>query len=937
MSKSSASTIWKSFVWIVATLAVAVLAFGGLAHLRHQRAITVQLAATAPAPGADQANRVRSNFGALPLAFEANQGQTDPQVKYIARGSGYTVFLTPDQTVFALRSSSPTSSAPASSPADRFLQHHAQKQLNASIAMKLAGANSQPTIAAQNELPGCSNYFIGSDPSQWRTGVKQYSRVAYRDVYPGIDMAFHGQQRQLEFDFIVAPGASTAPITFNVSGAGKISTDADGNLVLASKAGNVLLHKPVAYQEKSSTREPVNASFVVEANNRISFALGNYDRSRELVIDPSVTYATFLGGTGDDEAYGIAIDSSGNAYVTGQTASVDFPTTTGVAFSTFQGGTHDGFVSKISADGKTLDYSTYLGGNADDSGNAIAVDSSNNAYVTGGTRSTNFPVKGTVVQTSNKGGLDAFVTEIDSTGNITFSTYLGGSLDDVGHGIAVDSSGVYVVGVTHSVDFPDVSTGFQTTISGTSNGFVAKLTSSGTAFGYSSYLGGGSNDYASAVAVHSNQAYVTGATQDLNANFPITTGVVQSECSNTASGCGGIYDAFVTVVNSTGNGLIYSTFLGGTQIDLGFGIAVDGSGNAYVTGSTQSLATSFPLHNPLQGTFKGTQDAFVTEINAAGSALVYSTYLGGSTTQTGTGIAVDSSGNAYVTGETNSSDFPTSGATQTTIGGGTDAFVSEIASGGGSLAFSTFLGGSQPENSSSGAAIGAIAVDSAGAKIYVAGDTASTNFPFTTGVVQTTYGGAVDAFVAAYSTGASTGSFTITDGALSNTSGAPGVLANATITVNSTGGFNSAVTLACAVSPAVTNGPTCGFTGNPVTPPANSSATATLNVATTAASARMMTPPNGRSGMFYAMIFPVFGLSLVGAGFRGSRRRKLFGFILLGMVLTGLLILPACSSGGGGNHGGGGTPAGTYTITVTGSVSGGAPVTGSPALTLTVN
>src|SRR5579862_3092250 len=354
--------MWKTMIWIVATLGVAVLAIGGLVHLRHQPA-TAQFAASAPAVRPEQATRVRENFGALPLDFEANQGQTDPQVKYMARGSGYTVFLTGNETVFALHSSAPAASTP--NPAG-FRKSLTQKQINASISMKLAGGNSQPPITAQNELPGRSNYFIGSDPSQWHAGVKQYSRVAYRDVYPGVDMAFHGQQRQLEFDFIVAPGANPAPIGFNVSGARKISTDADGNLVLASKAGNVLLHKPVAYQEKNNTRQPVDASFVVEASNKIGFTLGNYDRSRELVIDPSVTYATFLGGTADDEAYGIAIDGSGNAYVTGQTASTDFPTTSGVAFTSLQGGTYDAFVSKISADGKTKEYSTYLGGNSDD-------------------------------------------------------------------------------------------------------------------------------------------------------------------------------------------------------------------------------------------------------------------------------------------------------------------------------------------------------------------------------------------------------------------------------------------------------------------------------------------------------------------------------------------------------------------------------------------
>jgi hypothetical protein len=931
--------MWKSTLWIVATLGVAVLAIGGLAHLRHQP-VTAQIAASAPAVRPEQATRVRENFGALPLAFEANQGQIDPQVKYMARGSGYTVFLTGDETVFALHSSAPAASAP--NPAERFRKSLAHKQINASISMKLAGGNSQPPIAAQNELPGRSNYFIGSDPGQWHTGVKQYSRVAYRDVYAGIDMAFHGQQRQLEFDFIVAPGASAVPIGFNVSGASKISTDADGNLVLASKAGNVLLHKPVAYQEKNNTREPVDASFVVEASNKIGFTLGSYDRSRELVIDPSVTYATYLGGTLEDDAYAIAVakDGSGSVFVTGQTASTNFPTKNG-KYTSNQGGI-DAFVSKISADGQTLEYSTYLGGNGTDSGNAIAVDASGNAYVAGGTNSTNFPPV-SAYQGSNQGGLDAFVTEVNSTGGgLTFSTYLGGNGDEAAKGIAVDSTGVYVVGSTASTNFPGVSTGFQTTISGASNGFVAKLTPGTTvALAYSSYLGGGTGDFAGGVAVDaSNQAYVTGGTLNASGTFPLQH-PLQPNCGGTASGCSGKYDAFVTVVDAAGSALVYSSFLGGTGDDRGYAIALDSAGNAYVTGFTQSI-TTFPVTSAaLQKTFSGTtQDAFVSEvqITSSGGTMVYSTYLGGSLSQTGTSIAVDGNKNAYVTGPTTSTDFPTANPTQAHNGGGSDAFVSEIAAGGASLAFSTYLGGSLSEDSATGAPIGAIAVDSAGANIYVAGNTAG-GFPVVSAEQSTFGGGSEDAFVAAYSTGASSGNFTIADGALSNPSGSPGVLSSATITVNSTGGFSSAVTLACAISPAVTNGPTCGFTGNPVTPPANGSATATLNVATTKASARLDRPANGRSGMVYAMILPVFGLALVGAGFgpSGSRRRKLFGFILIGMVLTGLLILPACSGGNGGGGGGGGTPPNTYTITVTGSVSGGAPVTGSPALTLTVN
>src|SRR5581483_11209328 len=299
--------------------------------------------------------------------------------------------------------------------------------------MKLVGANQNAPIAAENELPGHSNYFIGNDRSQWHAGVKQYARVSYNRVYPGINLAFHGQQKQLEFDFIVAPGADPKAIRFDVAGAKKISTDSTGNLVLSSAAGDVVLHKPVTYQKAENAQQAVASRFVV-AKNTVSFEVGNYDRSRELVIDPAVSYATFLGGTAEDDAYSIAIDGSGAAYVTGQTASTDFPGASGS-----QKGGFDAFVSKISPTG-TLDYSTLVGGSGADSGISIAVDGSGDAYVCGGTKSTtDFPAQPpTVYQPTYGGGtIDGFVFELSSTGALVFSTYFGGNQDDVATGIAV--------------------------------------------------------------------------------------------------------------------------------------------------------------------------------------------------------------------------------------------------------------------------------------------------------------------------------------------------------------------------------------------------------------------------------------------------------------------------------------------------------------------
>jgi hypothetical protein len=936
VSKSSASKKFMPAVWIVAIAAVAAIGFAGL------RVHTRRAASAEPQPG-----HARASMGTLPLAFEANQGQTDPTVKYIARGSGYTVFLTESDAVLALHSAPTAGDARAAgryalgvsrqnaaevrAEESQTAQSQANDQ-NAAIRLNLIGGNAHPQIAASSPLPGHSNYFIGNDRSQWHANVAQFARVSYRNVYPGVDMAFYGGEKQLEFDFIVAPGASASPIRLGVLGADHIASDDSGNLVLASTPGNVLLRKPVAYQEKDGVRQPVEVLFVQHAARQVSFVLGNYDHSRELVIDPSVSYATYLGGGAEDDAYGIAIDGNGDAYVTGQTASTDFPAVGGVQSK--KKAEFDAFVTKISADGSTLIYSTYVGGNGEDSGNAIAVDGSGNAFVAGGTGSSNFPNSGGY-QTSLKGSLDAFVFELNSTGTaLTYSTFLGGSKQDFASGIAVLGGNAYVVGQTQSSDFPTENP-LQSNIAGTANGFVTELNSSGSALVYSTYLGGGTGDFAAAVAVDSSgNAYVTGASQ--NSTFPHTTGAFQTSCGTAPNCNGGLPDAFVTVYNAAGTDYVYSTFLGGEGIDQGLGIAVDGAGDAYVTGLTQSL--HFPSKSALYSTLDGTQDAFVTELNPTGTALVYSTFLGGSLSDAGTSIAVDGNKNAYVTGQTGSSDFPTASPTQGTLGGDNDAFVSEISPAGSQLLFSTYLGGTLNENTNSGganlAAIGSIAVDNAGANIYVAGNTASTDFP-KVAAEQSTYGGGTDAFVAMYTT---IPDFTIAGTAL--TPVAQGGSTTSTITIAAVNGYTGTVNFTCSVA-AVTGGtplPTCSIP-NAVT---GGAGTSTLTVNTTGSA---QASNRGANSLLYGMWLPVVGLSLVGLRYStdGSRRKKILGVLLLGIMMTALFLLPACSSSNGGGGGGGGcsacTPGGTYTVTVTGTDSSNANLTHAvtPALTLTVN
>jgi hypothetical protein len=880
--------------------------------------------------------RVRTSFAALPLAFEQNLGQADSRIKYMARGNGYTLGLTENDAVFLLRSrSSANEQSPVRVPGFRAQNlpglRNLPKDLTAVVRMQLVGGNSQAQVAASDELPGKTNYYLGNDSSKWHTNLAQYARVSYRDVYPGVNMAFHGAQHQLEFDFVVAPNAGPGTIGLHFTGAQRLNTDDSGNLVISSAAGNVVLHKPVAYQQRNGARQAVDARFVLKASNQVGFELGNYDRSRELVIDPSVTYATYLGGLMEDDGYGIAFDSSGDAYITGQTESTDFPTVGGVAPNR-NSGEFDVFVTKIAPNGSSLIYSTFVGGSGNDSGNALAVDASGDAFVAGGTTSSNFPTTAAAFQKGLTGSTNAFVFELNPGGTaLTYSTYLGGSGIDVATGIAVDTTGAYIVGSTTSTDFPTQNPK-QSSIAGSVNGFVTKLSPAGSALLYSTYLGGGTGDVASAVAVASGQAYVTGAAE--NQSFPTTMGAFQTTCGTGEDCNGGLPDAFVTVYNAAGSSYVYSTFLGGANTDEGLGIAVDAAGGAYVTGITQS--TDFPLQSAWQKALGGTQNAFVSQLNPAGSALVYSTYFGGSQTDWGTSVALDQNLNAYVTGQTSSPNFPLVNPTQATIGGGNDAFVSELNSAGVPV-FSTYLGGSLNENTSTSGdgALGAIAVDSAGANVYVTGNTLSTDFP-THAAEQTAEAGGIDAFVVKYALPTAP-DFSIS--ATTPSAVSAGTSGTSTITLISLNGYSSPVNLSCSVTGTGSPLPACSVTGTtPVTPTA-SGATSTVTITTTGSSSAMFLPRK----FFYAMWLPIAGMSLVGMGFSSarSRRKKRLGFLMIGMVMAALFLMPACSSSSTTTPPPSGctgcTPAGSYTVTVTGTGTDANATTHSTTVTLNVN
>jgi hypothetical protein len=916
---------------VLAIIAIALLSVSPSGHRGAAGRSVSASAASQPAaitPGAR--SRIQASYAKLPLAFEKNQGQTDGQVQYMARGNGYTLFLTANDAVFSLRSRSAGTDASAVRrgaalrPKNPSRQRDADKNLTAVVHMQLVGGSSLAKVTASDQLPGKANYFLGNDQSKWRTDVARYARVSYQDLYPGVNLAFHGAQRQTEFDFVVAPGANPAPIGFRFTGAQAMNTDDSGNLVISSAAGNVLLHKPVAYQQQGDTRQIVDARFILKANHQAGFELGNYDRSRELVIDPSVSYeySTYLGGSAEDDGYGIAFDGNGNAYVTGQTQSTNFP-----GASNSNAGGFDVFVTKMDANGSSLVYSTYVGGSGDDSGNSIAVDASGDAFVAGGTTSSNFPTKSAFQGTSGGGGLDAFVFELSpSGGSFNYSTYLGGSGADVALGIALDSSGnAYVTGSTESTNFP-LASALQRTYGTNTDAFVTKLNPAGSALVYSTYLGGSGSDVGGSIAVDFvGNAYVAGFTA--STDFPTTGGAKQTTYG------GGTDDAFVTVINSSGSGYVYSTYLGGSGSDVGDGIAVDASGNAYVTGDTES--TDFPTTAGAKQTgYGGNTDAFVTKLNPAGNAFVYSTYLGGSGFDAGAGIAVDENNNAYVTGQTASANFPTANPTQSVAGGSNDAFVTEINSAGSALVFSTFLGGSMDEDD--GGDFGSIAVDNAGVNIYVTGNTLSTDFPTHVPFQAASGGGGVaDAFVVKYAQGPT---FNIV--ATTPTGVAPGTPGTSTVTLTSYNGYNSAVNLTCSVAGSGATSPSCSVTGtNPVTPVASPGTTSAVTITTTGPSAALILPGK----MFYAMFLPVAGLSLIGMGFSsaGSRRKKLMGFLMIGMVLAALSLMPACGGSSGNGGGGGGcptcTPAGGYTVTITGTGTDANATVETAQIILTVN
>jgi Abnormal spindle-like microcephaly-assoc'd, ASPM-SPD-2-Hydin/Beta-propeller repeat len=782
-----------------ATLLRGMPRIGGVAGLLLAIAVIVQPAKSArptAKPVADSAavdkTKAISAYGKLPLSFEPNQGQIDGQVRFISRGPGYTLFLADTEAVFSLRQAN--AHTPQSLPGTgagqdldaAFLNSMPKQQpvQDAVLRVQFVGSQRNAAVTGLDKLPGKTNYIHGNDPAKWTTNIPSYAKLQYSNVFQGVDLVYYGNQRQLEYDFVVSGGADPGQISLNFNGARDLHVDQHtGDLVMTVGRQEVRFHQPVAYQVSSqqvssqqnaneavsanngsvgtgndSRKDLVAARYRLDSLNHVGFELGNYDHSRPLVIDPTLVYSSYLGGASNDYATAITVDGSGNAYLTGYTSSVNFPVTAGAYQTACSGGcsgsTSDAFVSKLDPTGSFLIYSTYLGGSGNDYGNGIAIDAAGDAYIAGQTYSLNFPVTKGSFQSKCGGttcsGGDAFVTELNPEGSaLIYSTYLGGKGTNQANSIVLDASNnAYITGYTQSLTFPVTTGAFQTTCSCSTRSvvFLTKLNSTGSALIYSTYLGGSGGDVGYAVVLDSSgSAYLTGYTH--SNNFPVTAGAFQTKLNATSAG-------FVTKMNSTGSALIYSTYVGGTSTATtpceacGTNLTVDSSGDAYVCGLTAE--STFPVTpGAVQTTFMSStngHDAFITKLNSTGTALIFSTYLGGTGDDGATGIAVDASDNVWLRGNTKSTNFPvTPGAFQTTNAGAFDAWVAEINSTGSVLLYSTYLGGSGTEY---GGATNVLAIDKQlPPNVYVTGYTDSTDFPVTAGSLQAQNAGENDGFV----------------------------------------------------------------------------------------------------------------------------------------------------------------------------------------------
>jgi len=600
--------------------------------------------------------------------------------------------------------------------------------------MRLLGANPRARAEARELQAGRSTYFIGNDPGLWRKDTPQYGRAEFHQVYPGIDLAYYGTQQQLEYDWVVGPGADPLRIRLGVEGADSVRIDAAGDLVLTLGAAEIRQRRPIAYQETPSGRQGVACRYMLRGRNRVGLEVGGYDRRQQLIIDPTLVFSTYYGGNGADDGRGIKVDAEGNIYIGGTTASTNLSATAlGHAFVNPGIPSRAGYIAKISSSG-VLVWAAYVAGTSDNAfGNNLAIDKDGNAYLVGSTKATDFPTLN-AIQSANHGGSEAFVLEVSSSGNsLVYSTYLGGPGQDYARAIQVDESGnAYVTGVTAGGPGFPLLNAEQSIFGGSLDTFAAKIAPGGSLL-YCTYIGGNQIDYTNGVAIDSNGDLITYGDTG-SSNFPVKNAYqpkLNGGPNNTNN------DGWFAKLDPYG-ALIYASYIGGSGNESVRGAQEDANGDLYLAGETSS--TDFPTLNPIQAhNAGGTLDAWVAELNPDASALIFSTYWGGSNTDSILDLELDPIGNVYVTGYTYSTDFPTVNPTQKNNGGGEDAFLTKMNAGGSTVFFSTYLGGSGTDYANQ------LAVDVLG-RAYITGST-SGNFP-TVDPMQPAYGGSGDAFVA---------------------------------------------------------------------------------------------------------------------------------------------------------------------------------------------
>ncbi len=686
------------------------------------------------------------NASQLPLSFEVNVGQTDSTVKYLVHGGTQMLFLTSDHAVLRL------TSVDSAIPRPQSVHDFAARQVR-SVAIRMGFRNSlKPTaIEPLDPLPGKVNYFIGKDPAQWHTDIPTYGRIAYRGVYPGIDLIYYGQQGSMEYDFVAQPGADPRAIQVELEGANHMQLTPEGDLLLDTAAGPVRWKKPIVYQDDHGVRKPIAADYRLRGS-RVGFQLAKYDRKLPLVIDPTLVYSTFLGGSGDDEDQAALVDPTG-IYTAGTTSSANFPTTPG-AFSTRLGGggaaTDNCFVSKFNPQMSALIYSTYIGGSNTDAENLLWLAPDGTVYLTGPTNSHDFPTTPNAFSTQYNldAAQKAFILHLSAAGNsLIFSTYLGGSIDEDAYDMWVDlNSNVYVTGTTESFDFPVTPQAFQQNYGGGVNdAFVTKLDPTGSRLIYSTYLGGGGAEavqnpqggqappqirifFGTRIAVDlAGNAYVAGVT---TGSFPTTAGAY----SRTNKGGSG--DGFLAKLNPDGSALVAATLLGGTGFDAITSLQVDPSGNVLVggvTGSTAFPTTAGAYSHNYHG---GATDFFISRFDPTFSTLTYSTLFGGSLQEATLNVKEAGNGTILVSGLTFSSDLPTTpGTFQNTYAGNGDMFMSFFDSNVTTLLDSTYLGGVNLDTGY------ANFTSQSPTDVFATGRTSSPAFPTTSNAFQHTFGG----------------------------------------------------------------------------------------------------------------------------------------------------------------------------------------------------